>query len=106
MKLNIRALMISVATVTAILATLCVLVIAIAPTATMNTFGYLTHIDVSSIQRPLTFASGVLGIIAWTLASVIVAAMVGAFYNRSVATGAATRAETPGNAYRQAGAVR
>jgi hypothetical protein len=85
MRLNSHALATSAAIVTGILSALCALAIAVAPTATMTVVGYVTHVDLSSVQRPLTAVSAVIGIIAWTIGVSLVALGFGRVYNWIVA---------------------
>lgn len=86
MKLNVRALSLSVATLVAILYVLCVVAIVSAPETTVAVFDYLSHTDLSSIMRPLSWGGVFLGLVAWTLASMVVTAATAAVYNRLVGT--------------------
>ena len=69
MKLNVWRFGLAVGTVIAGAFTICAFFVAVAPEATAAFIGYLLHIDLSGLARPITWASyfaGVLGVGVWT----------------------------------------
>jgi 2TM family of unknown function (DUF5676) len=81
MKLNIWGYGIAVGAVVAVAFTICAFFVAIAPEATTEFIGYLLHINLPGLARPISWASyfaGVLGIGIWTG---LWAAVVAKFYN-------------------------
>jgi hypothetical protein len=77
MKLNIWGFGIAVGAVVAVAFTICAFFVAVAPEATAEFIGYLLHINLSGLARPITWASyfaGVLGIGIWTALWAAVAA--------------------------------
>ena len=81
MKLNIWGYGIAVGAVVAVAFTICAVFVAIAPEAIADFIGYLLHINLSSLTRPISWGSyfaGVLGIGIWTG---LWAAAVAKFYN-------------------------
>lgn len=84
MKLNVWRFGLAVGTVIAGAFTICAFFVAVAPEATATFIGYLLHIDLSTLTRPITWASyfaGVLGVGVWTGLWASVAAKL---YNISV----------------------
>ena len=84
MKLEIQALVKAVAIVAAVSYALCALLVALAPEATMRVAGYLMHVDLGGIARPISWGGVLSGIVAWTLGNVVLAAGAGGLYNRFV----------------------
>ena len=83
-KLNVWAFGIAVGTAIAAAFTICAFFVALAPQATAAFIGHLLHINLSSLARPITWASyfaGVLGIGLWTA---LWAAAAAKLYNLSV----------------------
>jgi hypothetical protein len=81
MKLNVWAFGVAIGIVIAVAFTICAFFVAIAPEATAEFIGYLLHIDLSGLARPISWASyvaGVLGVGIWTG---LWAAAVAKFYN-------------------------
>ena len=69
MKLNIWGFGIAVGAIVAVAFTICAFFVAVAPEATAEFIGYLMHINLSGLTRPITWSSyfaGVLGIGTWT----------------------------------------
>ena len=84
MKLNVRALALAVGIITAAAFTICSFFVAVAPEATAEFIGYLLHINLSGLTRPITWVSyfaGVLGVGIWTA---LWAAAVAQIYNLPV----------------------
>lgn len=79
MKLDIRAFAFAVGAVVAASFTICAFFVATAPEATAEFIGYLLHINLSGLTRPITWASYVAGVLAigiWTALWAGVAAKV------------------------------
>jgi len=84
MKLNIWAFGLAVGIVIAAAFTICAFFVAVAPEATAALIGYLLHINLSGLARPITWASyvaGVLGVGIWTALWATAAAKL---YNLSI----------------------
>lgn len=82
MKLDTRALTLAAAVVAAVLYALCALLIALAPEATMRVAGYLMHVDLGGISRPISWGGVLAGLTAWTAASAACAYALAELYNR------------------------
>ena len=81
MRFDTRALAIAAGTITAAVYTICALFVAINPGATSAFFGYLFHVDLSGIARPLTWLSYFAGVIGLSLFVGFVVGLVGWLYN-------------------------
>ena len=81
MRFNTRALGIAAASVTAAVYTICALFVALYPGATSAFFGYLFHVDLSNIARPLSWLSYFAGVIGLSLFVGFVVGLVGWLYN-------------------------
>jgi len=82
MKLETRAFALAAGAAAAILFLLCALAVAIAPAATTAFAGELIHADLSGLSRNLTFATFVIGLIAWPVGTALSFWLVAAVYNR------------------------
>jgi 2TM family of unknown function (DUF5676) len=83
MKLNVWGFGLAVGGVVAVAFTICAFFVAIAPHATTEFIGYLLHINLSGLSRPISWPSyiaGVLGVGVWTGLWAAVAAKI---YNLS-----------------------
>jgi hypothetical protein len=81
MKLNVWAFGVAIGIVIAAAFTICAFFVAVAPQATADFIGYLLHINLSGLARPISWGSyfgGVLGVGVWTG---LWAAVVAKFYN-------------------------
>lgn len=77
MKLNIWPFGIAVGIVVAASFTVCAFFVALAPEATAAFIGYLLHMDLSGLTRPITWTNYVAGVFAvgiWTALSAAIAA--------------------------------
>ena len=81
MRFDTRALGIAAATITAAVYTICALFVAINPGATSAFFGYLFHVDLSGIVRPLSWVSFFSGLIGLSVLVGIIVGLVGWLYN-------------------------
>jgi len=69
MKLNVWAFGVAIGIVITAAFTICAFFVAIAPQATTEFIGYLLHINLTGLSRPISWPSyiaGVLGIALWT----------------------------------------
>lgn len=82
--------------VAAVLFTICALAVAVAPDQTTAVAGYLMHMNLSGMARPVTVGNFLGGLVTWTLGTGIVFGSAAAIYNRLV--------ERAGTARRAAGA--
>lgn len=85
MRLNTRAFGMAAGVTAALLFTVCSLAVAVAPDATTAFFGYLVHMDLSGLQRTLTPASFIGGLVAWTFGTAIAFGLAAEIYNRLIA---------------------
>lgn len=81
-KLNGRSLFLSTAILTAVLYTICVGFIALAPQAAMAFFSYILHADLTTIARPVNFGNFIVGLLAWSLGTGLYAVLIARLYNR------------------------
>jgi hypothetical protein len=84
-KLRMRSLSIATAIATALVYTICVLFIAVAPKAAMAFFSYILHIDLTNLARVVTWGSFIAGLLFWSLGPALYAALLARLYN-SLAT--------------------
>lgn len=87
MRFDVKALAFAAGTAAAAAFTACAIAVAVAPGATTAFLGFITHTDLSTLSRPLTWASFAGGVIAWWA---IVAALFGlaaSLYNRFAGAG-------------------
>jgi 2TM family of unknown function (DUF5676) len=83
MKLNVWAFGVAIGIVIAAAFSICAFFVAIAPEATADFIGYLLHINLSGLTRPINWGSyfaGVLGIGLWTALWAAVAAQLYNFF--------------------------
>lgn len=85
MRLNTAALALAAAVTTAIVYALCSLLVAVAPGSAAAAFGYVFHLGVSGLVRPLTWGSFATGLVGVSLTVAAVVALLGALYNRFAA---------------------
>ena len=62
--------------------TICAAFVAVAPEATTAAIGYVLHLDLSGIRRPISLGSYCAGLVAVTLVAAAAAAAVAVIYNR------------------------
>lgn len=84
MKLNSKALALSLGVLTAILSVLCAFLIRFWPEATMKFFGWVTHMDLLGFvgQRVVTWSNFLGGTIVMFLAAYISGWIFASLYNR------------------------
>ena len=79
MKLNIRAFTIAMTVAAAILYVVCSFFVGFLPDAAMSLAGYLLHINLSGIMRPISVSGFIVGLLAisigWGLLSLIMASI-------------------------------
>lgn len=83
-KLNVKRTSYSLAAVVGIVYLICAILIAIAPTLTVNVFGALFHgIDITQIARtPVPLTSTILGLIEIVVMGYLIGWLYGTVYNR------------------------
>lgn len=81
MKLNVWAFGIAVGTAIAAAFTICAFLVAVAPEATAAFIGYLLHINLFGLTRPITWASYFAGVIAVGIWTALWAAATAKIYN-------------------------
>ncbi len=82
MKLNIQAFTGTTAMVTAVLFTLCALLIVLAPEAAYAAFSFLFHVDLTNMAHPMGWSGFLGGLVIWVLGMGLVAATGAWLYNR------------------------
>ena len=82
MKLNIWPFSLSVGIVTAVASIICGLLIALAPEATMAVVSYLFHIDLTGLDRTITWGGFFAGFAVSVLVMMLGAASVAWLYDR------------------------
>lgn len=80
-KLSVRSLAIATGIITALVYTICVLFIAIAPQPTMAFFSYVLHTELSGLTRVVTLGSFIVGLLFWSWGTAIYAAAIAGLYN-------------------------
>jgi hypothetical protein len=84
MKLNARALFWAVAIVSAASYLVCAAFVAVAPSATTRFFGWVMHVDLSSLSRHITWGSFFGGMLCYSLVLAVIAWASAWAYNRLV----------------------
>lgn len=82
MKLSTMAFANAVALAAAALFSLCARALAIAPAAAYAAFSFLSHLELSGIAYPMSWGVYVGGLVAWVIATWLVAAGFAWVYNR------------------------
>ena len=83
-RLDIRAVALTTGIVSGVLALICTWLVAWHGPAFMGAMGYLTHIDLGSLDRPLTVQRGLAGLVFWTLVPAAISALAASLYNALV----------------------
>ena len=83
-SLDPRAFGLAAGAMAAALFTICALIVAVVPGAAVGFFGYILHLDLTGLARPVTVGNFVGGLFAWTIGVGIVFGLGGVFYNRLV----------------------
>jgi hypothetical protein len=82
LKLNGRSIALSTALASGIAYTVCALLVALAPQATMAFLSYILHIEVTILVRVVSLGSFITGLLFWSLAPALYAALLARLYNR------------------------
>lgn len=82
MSVDPRAFGLAAGATAAALFSICALVVGLVPGAAVGFFGYILHLDLTALARPVTVANFVGGLFAWTIGVGIVFGLGGVFYNR------------------------
>jgi len=81
-QLSPKRVAFSLAAVSGIISAACALLIALAPSFTMNFFGSIFHgIDMNKIAKSMTFSSAILGIIVAAILAFIIGWLFAKLYN-------------------------
>ena len=82
-ELSTKRVSLSLATTTGIISTVCAILIAIAPQFIIQFFGTIFHgIDISQIEKTMTFGSAIIGIIAAIIVALVVGWLFAVIYNK------------------------
>ncbi|HEY2990490.1 MAG TPA: DUF5676 family membrane protein [Candidatus Binatia bacterium] len=81
MKLKVWPFGLAVGIVVAVSFTICAFFVAVAPEATAAFIGYLLHIDLSEVTRPVTWANYFVGVTVVSLWIALWAAVAAKLYN-------------------------
>jgi uncharacterized protein DUF5676 len=84
MKLNVWPFGFAVGIAIAAAFTICAFFVAIAPETTAATIGYLLHIDLSGISRPISWPSYIAGVLAIGVWTGLWAAAAAGIYNSTI----------------------
>ena len=84
MKLNVWAFARAAGIVTAVVFTICAFFVAVAPEATAAFFGYLFHVDLTALVRPISWRSFFAGLLGSSFGMALSAGAVAWLYNRMV----------------------
>ena len=84
MKLNVWAFGSAVGIAVAAAFTICAFFVAVAPEATAAFIGYLLHIDLSGVTRPVTWANYLAGVLAVGIWTALMAAVAAGIYNSMI----------------------
>ena len=84
MKLNAGAFGGAAGLAAAALFTLCAAFVAVAPGTATGVFGYVLHLDLTTLARPLTVGSFVGGLLFWAIGSALAFAAAARIYNALV----------------------
>lgn len=88
MRIEPRAFALAAGTAAAILFTLCAVGVFLVPDLTTAVLGFLTHTDLRGIARPLTPASFLAGLVAWSVGTAATFGFVAWLSNRLAPTAA------------------
>jgi hydrogenase/urease accessory protein HupE len=81
MKLKVWSFGLAVGIVVAVSFTICAFFVAVAPEATAAFIGYLLHIDLAGVTRPVTWANYFAGVLAIGIWTALLAAAAAGIYN-------------------------
>jgi 2TM family of unknown function (DUF5676) len=84
MKLNVWGFGLAVVAVVATAFTICAFFVAVAPEATAEFIGYLLHINLSGLSRPISWPSYIAGVFGVGLWTGLWAAAAAKLYNLSI----------------------
>jgi hydrogenase/urease accessory protein HupE len=84
MKLNVWPFGFAVGIAVAAAFTICAFFVAVAPEATAAFIGYLLHIDLSGLTRPVTWANYFAGLLAIGIWAALLAAVAAGIYNSMI----------------------
>ena len=82
MSLDTKSFGLSAAAATAIVYSICALVVSLSPSGASSVLSYVLHLDLSTMTRPLSWASYFVGVVAFSITVGLVFALAAGFYNR------------------------
>lgn len=86
MKLNPTALGFSLAIATAILWTVCSLIVTVVPGFAMDMTGHMMHANLGTMAWTMTVPGFVIGLVIWSVAACVTGWLIASCYNRLAAT--------------------
>jgi hypothetical protein len=92
MRLQSRAFGLAAGITAAVLYSLCALLVAVNPGGATALFGFVMHLDLTAVARPLTFAGFLGGVVFWGVLVGLTFAFAARLYNRLADAPAATPA--------------
>ena len=82
MSLDTKSFGLSAAATTAIVYSICALVVSLSPGGAASVLSYVLHLDLSTMARPLSWGSYFVGVIAFSITVGLVFSLAAGFYNR------------------------
>lgn len=82
MSLDSKSLGLAAAVAAAIVYSACALLVALFPAATSAAFSYVLHLDLTTMARPVSWASYCIGALTLSVIAGLVVALAAVFYNR------------------------
>lgn len=102
MRIEARLFGIAAGVAAAALYSLCALFVAVAPDATTSVFGFVMHMDLSGVARPITLAGYLCGLVFWGTGTGLVFGLAAGLYDWLLARDQAARrpVQSPATAMR------
>jgi hypothetical protein len=85
MRLDVKALTVVAAVISAVIYAVCCGFYAAAPEATARFISYVLHLDLTGISQIITWGSFFAGLVFWTATAALAAAVLAWLYNRLAA---------------------
>lgn len=82
MSLDTKSFGLSAGIATAIVYSICALVVALSPNAASAVLSYVIHLDLSTLTRPLSWVSYLVGVVTLSVTVGLVFSLAAGFYNR------------------------
>ena len=81
MRIEARLFGIAAGVAAAVLYTLCALLVAVAPDTATNVFGFVMHMDLSGVARPISLAGYLCGVAFWGIGTGLVFGFAAGLYD-------------------------